>query len=110
MMYGDYRNDIEYEITFTSKNIGQIGLNSDRLNRLIPMEDLCRKGLTYLQISDELNSRGFRKVRTNTPYANRDVSMGLLKYRKRLKKNDNPTITDVKERLVLGQLKNSQIH
>ena len=36
--------------------------------------------------------------------------MGLFKYRKKLKKNDRPTITNIKERLVLVPLKTSQIY
>lgn len=103
--YGNYHIDIEFEVTFTSKKVGQFGLNDDRLNRLKLMEDLFQKGLTYPQISDELNRRGLRKVRTNTPYTKKDVGMGLLKYRKRLIRNDKPTITNIKERLVLVPLK-----
>ena len=109
MIYGNYRIDVEFEVTFTSKKVGQFGLNDDRLNRLKLMEDLFQKGLTYPQISDELNRRGLRKVRTNTPYTKKDVGMGLLKYRKRLKRNDKPTITNIKERLVLVPLKTSKI-
>ena len=110
MIYGSYRIDVEFEVTFTSKKVGQFGLNDDRLNRLKLMEDLFQKGLMYPQISDELNSRGLRKVRTNTPYTKKDVGMGLLKYRKRLKRTDKPTITNLKKRLVLVPLKTSQIY
>lgn len=110
MIYGSYRIDVEFEVTFTSKKVGQFGLSDDRLNRLRLMEDLFQKGLTYPQISDELNHRGLRKVRTNTPYTKKDVGMGLLKYRKRLKRNDKPTITNIKERLVLVPLNISQNH
>ena len=87
-----------------------IGLRDGRLDRLQLMNDLSKEGYTYSQISTKLNEMGLRKVRPDGPYTKKDVSMGLVKYRKRMKRYNNPTIESVKEELVLIPLKISQIH
>ena len=94
----------------TSKILGMIGLRDGRLDRLKLMNDLSKEGYTYSQISIKLNEMGLRKVRTGGPYTKKDVSMGLMKYRKRMKRYTDLTIESVKEDLVLIPLKISQIH
>ena len=78
-----------------------IGLRHGRLDRLKLMNDLSKEGYTYKQISTKLNEIGLRKVRTNTPYTKKDVSMSLLKYRRRIKRYNKPIIESVKEELVV---------
>ena len=78
-----------------------IGLRDGRLGRLKLMNDLSKEGYTYSQISTKLNEMGLRKVRTDTPYTKKDVSMALVKYRNRMKRYTEPTIESVKEDLVL---------
>ena len=77
------------------------GLRDGRLDRLKLMNDLSKEGYTYSQISTKLNKMGLRKVRTDGPYTKKDVSMGLMKYRNRMKRYTEPTIESVKEELVL---------
>ena len=81
-----------------------IGLRGGRLDRLKLMDDLLKEGYTYCQISTKLNKIRWRKVRTNTADTKKDVSMGLLKYRKRMKRYTKPTIESVTEELVLISL------
>ena len=78
-----------------------IGLRDGRLDRLKLMNDLSKEGYTYKQISTKLNEIGLRKVRTDTQYTKKDVSMGLLKYRRRIKRYHKPIIESVKEELVV---------
>ena len=87
-----------------------IGLRDGRLDRLKLMTDLSKEGFTYSQISTKLNEMGLRKVRTDGLYTKKDVGMGLMKYRKRMKRYTDLTIESVKEELVLIPLKISQIH
>ena len=74
------------------------------------MENQYRDGNSYQQISDYLNSNGFRKKLTNGLYSRRDVSMSLLKYRRRLSRNTQSTVLNLVESLVLIPLKISQNH
>ena len=87
-----------------------IGLRDGRLDRLKLMNDLSKEGYTYSQISTKLNEMGLRKMRSDTPYTKKDVGMGLMKYRKRMKRYTKPTVESVTEELVLIPLKISQIH
>ena len=87
-----------------------IGLRDGRLDRLKLMNDLSKEGHTYSQISTKLNEMGLRKMRSDTPYTKKDVGMGLMKYRKRMKRYTEPTVESVTEELVLIPLKISQIH
>ena len=84
-----------------SKILGMIGLRDGRLDRLKLMNDLSKEGYTYQQISTKLNEMGLRKIRTDTPYTKKDVSMGLMKYRRRMERYNQLTIESVKEELVL---------
>jgi len=101
IIYGNYRIVVRFRFVVTSKILGMIGLRDGRLDRLKLMNDLSKEGYTYSQISTKLNEMGLRKVRTNTPYSKKDVGMGLMKYRKRMKRYTEPTIESVKEELVL---------
>ena len=85
----------------TSKILGMIGLRDGRLDRLKLMNDLSTEGYTYQQISTKLNEMGLRKIRTDTPYTKKDVSMGLMKYRRRMERYNKPIIESVKEELVV---------
>ena len=110
IIYGNYRIVVRFKVVVTSKILGMVGLRDGRLGRLKLMNDLSKEGYTYSQISTKLNKMGLRKVRTDTPYTKKDVSMGLVKYRKRMKRYTEPTVESVKEELVLIPLKISQIH
>ena len=101
MLYDNYRIVFCFKVVITSKLLGMIGLNDGRLDRLKFMNDLSKEGYTYQQISTRLNEMGLRKVRTHTPYTKKDVSMGLMKYRRRMERYNKPTIESVNEELVV---------
>ena len=101
IIYGNYRIVVRFKVVVTSKILGMIGLRDGRLDRLKLMNELSKEGYTYSQISNKLNEMGLRKVRTDGPYTKKDVSMGLMKYRNRMKRYTEPTIESVKEELVL---------
>ena len=110
IIYGNYRIVVRFKVVVTSKILGMIGLRDGRLDRLKLMTDLSKEGFTYSQISTKLNEMGLRKVRTDGLYTKKDVGMGLMKYRKRMKRYTDLTIESVREELVLIPLKISQIH
>ena len=110
IIYGNYRIVVRFRFVVTSKILGMIGLRDGRLDRLKLMNDLSKEGYTYSQISTKLNEMGLRKMRSDTPYTKKDVGMGLMKYRKRMKRYTKPTVESVTEELVLIPLKISQIH
>ena len=101
IIYGNYRIVVRFKVVVTSKILGMIGLRDGRLDRLKLMNDLSKEGYTYQQISTKLNEMGLRKIRTDTPYTKKDVSMGLMKYRRRMERYNQLTIESVKEELVL---------
>ena len=101
IIYGNYRIVVRFRVVVTSKILGMIGLRDGRLDRLKLMNDLSKDGYTYQQISTKLNEMGLRKIRTDTPYTKKDVSMGLIKYRRRMERYNKPIIESVKEELVL---------
>ena len=101
ILYGNYRIVVRFKVVITSKILGMIGLRDSRLDRLKLMNDLSKEGYTYQQISTKLNEMGLRKIRTNTPYTKKDVSMGLMKYRRRMERYNKPIIESVKEELVV---------
>jgi len=101
IIYGNYRIVVRFKVVITSKILGMIGLRDGRLDRLKLMNDLSKEGYTYQQISTKLNEMDLTKVRTDTPYTKKDVSMGLMKYRRRMERYNKPIIESVKEELVL---------
>jgi len=101
IIYGNYRIVVRFKVVINSKILGMIGLRDGRLDRLKLMNDLSKEGYTYQQISTKLNEMGLTKVRTDTPYTKKDVSMGLMKYRRRMERYNKPIIESVKEELVV---------
>jgi len=87
-----------------TKSLGIFNLVPNRLDRLEMMNSLSNEGKSTSEIRDHLNSLGYLKIRTNTPYSIKDVSMGLLKYRRRLKRKSNSKILRVREQLVVVPL------
>jgi len=71
------------------------------------MNSLSNKGKSTSEIRDHLNSLGYLKIRTKTPYSIKDVSMGLLKYRRRLIRKSHSKILRVREELVVVSSKST---
>ena len=87
-----------------TKSLGIFNLVPNRLDRLELMNSLSNEGKSTSEIKDHLNSLGYLKIRTNTPYSIKDVSMSLLKYRIRLKRKTHFNLIRVKEELVVVPL------
>ena len=103
--YGKYDLQINFNVLIETKSLGIINLISDRLGRLELMNSLFNEGKSTSEIRDHLNSLGYIKIRTKTPYSIKDVSMGILKYRRRLKRKSHSKILRVREQLVVVPLK-----
>ena len=84
-----------------TKSLGIFNLVPNRLDRLELMNSLSNEGKSTSEIKDHLNSMGYLKIRTNTPYSIKDVSMSLLKYRRRLKRKSHSKILRVREKLIV---------
>ena len=82
-----------------TKSLGIFNLVPNRLDRLELMNSLSNEGKSTSEIRDHLNSLGYLKIRTNTPYSIKDVSMGILKYRRRLKRKSHSKVLRVREQL-----------
>ena len=102
--YGKYDLSINFNVLIETTSLGIFNLVPNRLDRLELMNSLSNEGKSTSEIRDHLNSLGYLKIRTNTPYSIKDVSMGLLKYRRRLKRKSNSKILRVREQLVVVPL------
>ena len=74
-------------------------MNPKRLFRLELMKSLSDKGFSTREISDYLNDRNIRTVRTNNQYTSKDVWVGLKKYKIRLSQKENYKILYKSENL-----------
>ena len=88
-----------------TQSLGIFNLVPNRLDRLELMNSLSNEGKSTSEIKDHLNSLGYLKIRTNTPYSIKDVSMSILKYRRRLKRKSHSKILRVKEQFVVVPLR-----
>ena len=86
-------------------SLGIFNLIPNRLDRLELMNSLSNEGKTTSEIRNHLNSLGYLKIRTKTPYSIKDISMGILKYRRRLKRKSYSNRLRVREELVVIPLK-----
>ena len=108
LTYGKYDLSFNFNVLIETKSLGIFNLVFKRLDRLELMNSLSNGGKSTSEIRDYLNSLGYRKIRTNTPYSIKDVSMGLLKYRRRLKRKSYSKILRVREQLVVVSIKSKQ--
>jgi len=105
--YGEYDLSINFKVLIETTSLGIFNLFSNRLDRLELMNSLSNKGKSTSEIRDHLNSLGYLKIRTKTPYSIKDVSMGLLKYRRRLIRKSHSKILRVREELVVVSSKST---
>ena len=82
-------------------SLGIFNLVPNRLDRLEMMNSLSNEGKSTSEIRDHLNSLGYLKIRTKTPYSIKDISMGILKYRRRLRRKSHSKILRVREQIVV---------
>jgi hypothetical protein len=105
LTYGKYDLFIRFNVLIETKSLGIFNLVPNRLDRLELMNSLSNEGRSTYEIRDHLNSLGYLKIRTNAPYSIKDVSMGILKYRQRLKRKSHSKILRVREQLVVIPLR-----
>ena len=74
-------------------------MEQNRLFRLDLMKSLSDKGFSNREITDYLNDRNIRTIRTNNQYTPKDVWVGLKKYRKRLSQKETYKILYKSENL-----------
>ena len=74
------------------------------LFRLELMKSLSDKGFSSREISDYLNNRNIKTVRTDNQYTPKDVWVGLKKYKKRLDQKDTFRILEKSENLCVNPL------
>ena len=103
--YDKYDLFIRFNVLIETKSLGIFNLVPNRLDRLELMNSLSDEGKSTSEIRDYLNSLGYLKIRTKTPYSIKDVNMGILKYRRRLKRKSYSNRLRVREELVVTPLK-----
>ena len=99
--YGKYDLSINFNVLIETTSLGIFNLVPNRLDRLELMNSLSNEGKSTSEIRDHLNSLGYLKIRTKTPYSIKDISMGILKYRRRLKRKSHSKILRVREQIVV---------
>ena len=102
--YGKYDLSFNFNVLIETTSLGIFNLVPNRLDRLELMNSLSNEGKSTSEIRDHLNSLGYLKIRTNTPYSIKDVSMSLLKYRRRLKRKSHSKVLRIREELVVVPL------
>ena len=99
--YGKYDLSINFNVLIETTSLGIFNLVPNRLDRLELMNSLSNEGKSTSEIRDHLNSLGYLKIRTKTPYSIKDISMGILKYRRRLRRKSHSKILRVREQIVV---------
>tara|TARA_B100001093_G_scaffold475665_1_gene501406 strand:- start:1901 stop:2269 length:369 start_codon:yes stop_codon:yes gene_type:complete len=89
IIYGKHKLFIKFKVIVETQKLSIWNLNPERLFRLELMKSLSDKGFSTREISDYLNDRNIRTVRTNIQYTPKDVWVGLQKYKIRLSQKEN---------------------
>ena len=97
-----------FKFTLITKKLGVFSLNEDRFFRLELMNRLSEIGYSNKQISKFLNFNNIRKIRTDDQYTQKDVWVGLKKYRKRLDRFKNDEVLDISEKVSVEVLLKSK--
>ena len=101
MTYGSYRMFFRFNALVETKKLTVYKLRQNRFDRLELMKKLSDKGYNNRQISDYLNDRNLRTVRTDNLYTPKDVWIGLKKYRKRMLRYNCDNVICFTEDLVI---------
>ena len=104
MIYGDYRLFIQFNTILELNNTSLITLNPQRTERLELIKSLSDSGMSNVQISDHLNSKGL-KTPKGKDYYPKLIWVTLKKYNNRLERSRSYKVIRVVERLVVQKLK-----
>ena len=104
MIYGDHRLFIQFNTILELNNTSLITLNPQRTERLELIKSLSDSGMSNVQISDHLNSKGL-KTPKGKDYYPKLICVTLKKYNNRLERSRSYKVIRVVERLVVQKLK-----
>ena len=101
--YSDYKLFINFNVLIETNRLGVFRIGNKRLKRLELIYSLHKKGLSNKDISEYLNNKNLRTLRTNNIYTPKLIWMTLKKYKIRLLKNKD-NIIQIKECLYVTPL------
>ena len=100
IIYGSYRLFIEYNTLIETSSTSIIGIGQNKEERLEFIKSLSDKGMSNREITDYLNSNGYKTPNGNTYYPN--LIWGTLKkYKKRLDRKIDYKVLSNTERLLV---------
>ena len=94
--YSDYKLFINFNVLIEINRLGVFRIRNKRLKRLELIYSLHKKGLSNKDISEYLNNKNLRTLKTNNIYTPKLIWMTLKKYKIRLLRNKD-NIIQIKE-------------
>ncbi len=101
--YSDYKLFFNFNVLIETNRLGVFRIGNKRLKRLELIYSLHKKGLSNKDISEYLNNKNLRTLRTNNIYTPKLIWMTLKKYKIRLLRNKD-NIIQIKECLYVTPL------
>ena len=101
--YFDYKLFFNFNVLIETNRLGVFRIGNKRLKRLELIYSLHKKGLSNKDISEYLNNKNLRTLRTNNIYTPKLIWMTLKKYKIRLLRNTD-NIIQIKECLYVTPL------
>ena len=87
--FGDEKFYFEYNILVETTQLGVFSLNPKRKQRLELIYDLHLQGWSNKQITDYLNSKNLKTLRTKKQYTTKLIWMTIHKYKNRLSRKSD---------------------
>ena len=87
--FGDEKFYFEYNVLVKTTQLGVFSLNPKRKQRLELIYDLHLQGWSNKQISDYLNSKSLKTIRTRKQYTTKLIWMTIHKYKNRLSRKSD---------------------
>ena len=81
--FGDEKFYFEYDVLIETTQLGVFSLNPKRKQRLQLIYDLHLQGWSNKQITDHLNSKNLKTLRTKEQYTTKLIWMTIHKYKNR---------------------------
>ena len=86
--FGDEKFYFEYNVLVETTQLGVFNLNPKRKQRLELIYDLHLQGWSNKQITDHLNSKNLKTLRTKKQYTTKLIWMTIHKFKNRLSRNN----------------------
>ena len=87
--FGDEKFYFEYYVVIETTQLGVYSLNPKRKQRLELIYDLHLQGWSNKQITDHLNSKNLKTLRTKKQYTTKLIWMTIHKYKNRLSRKSD---------------------